>query len=256
MSDAELLPDTEPEAQQPVQHIVPPSAEFSEDPPPTNWSAVEAFNEACQLVNDALDCYDKHNSLLVDALIRTARLIEHWRGEHRHEIDAYLGAHAPVDVPATDKRPARPADEVLAIVKCVFHRQSKSQWTWHANALRQAFADGRTSDDMTVYFKDESPTARAVQWRDDRRNEQEATIETALAEAGVPTPAVNVETAVPKYRYQTMHVDKLFNVPRDVAQFEITITALRCKDGGFDLLVPVGSTRSKAKENPPGAGSK
>src|ERR1700730_13561396 len=87
MSNAEIGPS------QPVQPIVPPPAE---DASPTNWRAVDAFNEACRLVDDALGCFDQHNSLLVDALIRTARLIEHWRGEHRVEIDAYLGA-APKD---------------------------------------------------------------------------------------------------------------------------------------------------------------
>ena len=231
MSNAE----TEATPQQPVQPIVPSPVEFSEDARPPNWSAVDAFNDACRLVDDALGCIEKHNSLLVDALIRTARLIEHWRGEHRREIETYLGAH--------DLK-----DEVLAIVKCVFHRQSKSQWTWHANALRQAFADGRASDDMTMYFQDKNPTQRADQWRKARQDEiaaaRAARINTAAAAARAPSPeeiAAPAAEEAAKYRYETIHVDKLSNVPRKADAFEITVTVQRCKDGGFDLLVPVGT---------------
>jgi hypothetical protein len=87
------------------------------------------------------------------------RLVEDWRGEHRQEISAYLG----------DKAPADGEDDVLPIVKFVFARQDKKQWTWHANALRQALADGKTSDDLTAYFTLTPPTTAATRWSKDHR---------------------------------------------------------------------------------------
>jgi hypothetical protein len=154
--------------------------------PYTNWNATNEFNAACGLVDDALLCADRHVSLLVDALIRAAHLVEEWRGEHRSEIDAYLevGGHKPVDVLAKDGTVQKPADEILAIVKCVFHRLVKQQWNWRANALRQAFADKKTSDDMTVYFTLEAPTARAKKWSKDHRR--------------APKPRERLEVAIPK----------------------------------------------------------
>jgi hypothetical protein len=135
--------------------------------PYTNWNATKEFGAARQLVDDALECEERHDSLLVDALIRSARLAEEWRGEHRAEIDAYLRDLAPEL--AKDGTVKRPADPELAIVKCIFHRLSKQQHTWRSNALRQAFKDGRTADDLAVYFKEKPPTTRAKQWRNDHR---------------------------------------------------------------------------------------
>jgi hypothetical protein len=138
----------------------------------TNWNATNEFNAACQLVDDAVLCGERHVSLLVDALIRAGHLVEEWRGPHRDDIDAFLevGGNKPVDRPATDKRPAKPADEILPIVKCVFHRLSKQQWTWRANALRQAFADDIAANDLAVYFKEKPPTKRAEEWAEKHRS--------------------------------------------------------------------------------------
>jgi hypothetical protein len=77
------------------------------------------------------------------------------------EINAYLGGYRP----DLAKGVAR-GDEILAVVKCIFHK-AKQNHSWYANALRQAFADKRTADDMTVYFRVEAPTSRAKKWRKD-----------------------------------------------------------------------------------------
>jgi hypothetical protein len=91
---------------------------------------------------------------VIRALCLTLRLVEDWRGEHGQEISVYLG----------DKAPVAGEDDVLPIVKFVFARQDKKQWTWHANALRQALADGKTSDDLTAYFTLTPPTTAAKKW--------------------------------------------------------------------------------------------
>ena len=54
-----------------------------------NWTADAAFTEAKAGVDERFKHEELYHSLLVVDLIRTAGLIEHWRGPHRAEIDAY-----------------------------------------------------------------------------------------------------------------------------------------------------------------------
>jgi hypothetical protein len=129
-----------------------------------NWSAAERFKEA-EDAAEAIRCMDashktNRKEAIIGALCLALRLVEDWRGEHRDEIDAFLGKHAPTEKKSTGYKP----DEVLAIVKCVFHIEGAKQWTWHANAIRQALAEGKTADDAGAYFKLTPPTTAAEVW--------------------------------------------------------------------------------------------
>jgi hypothetical protein len=119
-----------------------------------NWNAADRFRVAFAAA-DAIHTTDvNHKEAICTALSVTLGLIEDWRAGHKEEMKAYLGKNAPEDG----------KDEVLPIVKCIFVRQNRKQWTWHANALRQAIAKGKTSDDLTVYFRATPPTKAAQEW--------------------------------------------------------------------------------------------
>src|SRR5437762_2710389 len=107
-----------------------------------NWTAAGRFKEACEAADAARDAGITHKEAVCEALRLTLCLVEDWRGDHRQEIADYLGTNAPKEG----------QDDVLAIVKHVFARQDKKQWNWHANALRQAIAENRTSDEVKAYF--------------------------------------------------------------------------------------------------------
>src|SRR5204863_6438845 len=119
-----------------------------------NWTAAGRFKEACEAADAARDAGITHKEAVCEALRLTLCLVEDWRGDHRQEIADYLGTNAPKEG----------QDDVLAIVKHVFARQDKKQWNWHANALRQAIAENRTSDEVKAYFAQTPPTTAAQAW--------------------------------------------------------------------------------------------
>ncbi len=51
-------------------------------------------------------------------------------------------------------------------MKWIFARHDKSQWTWYANAVRQALADKQTPDDLSSYFKATPYTTAPKTWRE------------------------------------------------------------------------------------------
>jgi hypothetical protein len=170
----------------------------------------------------------------------------------------------PVNVLAKDGTVRKPADEILAIVKCVFHREHKNNWTWHANALRQAFADSRTADDMAAYFKEHAPYYRAGQWvaarnrerqrrKDEEekralhdgfiknlvaagKTEEEAEVEFEAAPAGGDYIHAASRTAAPASEFVTLgHIDvEIPNAPPDEEIFEVRMR--RNPEGGFDIV--------------------
>lgn len=127
-----------------------------------NWTADARFKEACEAADATHSTDLSHKEAVCEALRRTLCLIEDYRGEHREEIASYLKGTAGL---ALDK------DDVLPIVKHVFARQDKRQWTWHANALRQAIADGKHADDLHAYFKATPPTQAAKKWSEAHRKQ-------------------------------------------------------------------------------------
>ena len=129
----------------------------------SNWSAPEAFKTAIGLADEVHQTDVDHRGSLIRALVCTASLVEHWRGPHKEEVNAHLESYRPDLAKGVAK-----GDEILAVVKCLFHNR-KQDHSWYANAMRQAFADKVKSDDMTVYFTTEAPTARATKWRQDHR---------------------------------------------------------------------------------------
>jgi hypothetical protein len=149
-------------------------------PAGANWSAPEAFTLAISLADAVHQTDVDHRASLVRALVCTARLIEEWRGEHREEIDANLGSYAPGLAKGVAK-----GDEILAVVKCIFHKR-KQDHSLYANALRQALnADKQHADDLAVYFTLEAPTKRAKQWSKDHRRPPKPTTRLEVAIPGV-----------------------------------------------------------------------
>jgi hypothetical protein len=127
-----------------------------------NWRADERFQAAFAAADATHTTDQNHRAAICEALRLTLQLVEGWRDGHQQAISNYLAKNAPKD-------DADINSVTLSIVKCVFARQDKKQWTWHANALRQANADGKTSDDLTAYFKAKPPTKAAQQWSKDHR---------------------------------------------------------------------------------------
>src|SRR5262249_52995660 len=109
-----------------------------------NWDAADRFKEACNAADAAHTADLSHKEAVCEALRRTLCLVEDFRGEHREEIATYLKS-------AGVKPDKLAKDDVLAIVQHVFARQDKRQWTWHANALKQAMAEKQTSDNLPAY---------------------------------------------------------------------------------------------------------
>jgi hypothetical protein len=139
-----------------------PSGVSNEQPSRPNWSAEARFKEACNAA-DATHAADlSHKEAVCEALRRTLCLVEDFRGEHKEEIATYL-----------ERMGVKPAklekDDVLAIVQHVFAWQDKRQWTWHSNALKQALADGATSENLHDYSKKTPPTQAAKKWSDANR---------------------------------------------------------------------------------------
>jgi hypothetical protein len=183
-------------------------------PPRANWSAQDLFNEACSAA-DATHATDlSHKEAIARALCLTLRLIEDWRGEHRAEINDYLGPRAPKDG----------KDDVLAIVKFVFARQDRRQWNWHANALKQAISEGKRSDDLTAYFKITPPTNAAKMWsKAHPKPGGKATLAAKPATAKVTQPA----TVVPEgYELvSSAHLLKLASMVEAATEFTSALGA-------------------------------
>jgi hypothetical protein len=126
-----------------------------------NWDVNSRFEEACKAadaihvaVADFKTADTNKKDVICRALCETLRLIEDWKGDHRPEISTKLGLAYP------DKG----EDAVLPVVKRVLREKSKNRWTWYANALRQALADERTSDNLTTYFIEHPVTTMATKW--------------------------------------------------------------------------------------------
>lgn len=191
------------------------------EPRRPNWSAAEHFQEAedaAEAIRN-MDASHKINrkEAVIHALCLTVRLVEDWRGEHRDEINAYLGKHAPAD----------DGDEVLAIVKCVFHHQGASQWTWHANAIRQALAEQKTADDVGAYFNSTPPTKAAELWTETQHNKRRG------RKAGTVEVGITCELPIP---YPEKGKEKKFTI------------RMR-KDGKLVILIPKQATNTKPKRS-------
>jgi hypothetical protein len=106
-----------------------------------------------------------HNAAIRQALFRCLQLVEDWKSDlYREKLTAYFRE----DYPQRAKKKGGGDDDVaavLVVVQCVFADEDKTQHNWHANALRQAMADGRTSENVVDYFeKVASPTDAAKKW--------------------------------------------------------------------------------------------
>jgi hypothetical protein len=103
-----------------------------------------------------------HNAAIRHALFRCLRLVEDWKSDlYREKLTSYLRVP---DYPQDHNRDDDVA-AVLVVVQCVFADEDKHQHNWHANALRQAMAEGRTSENVVDYFKKAlSPTDAAKLW--------------------------------------------------------------------------------------------
>jgi hypothetical protein len=155
-----------------------PSSETMAEVTRPNWNAADRVTEACEAAKAANGQNHKHKEAVCEALRLTLGLIEDWRGDHRDELAVVLAKHAP-----SKGKDGKDKDDVLAFVKYIFAQHDKAGWTWHSNALKQAISDGRTSDNLKMYFTTTTPTGAAKKWSKEHRKP--------------PKPPTRLEVAIP-----------------------------------------------------------
>src|ERR1700693_39020 len=131
-----------------------------------NYNAHERVKEAKDLANAAHAHLRANQAGNHKALARCLQLVEDWRGDHREKLTAYFRVP---DYPQKDGNDNDVA-AALVVVKCVFADCDRQMWQHHANALRQAMAEGRTAENVLDYFdKEMSERAAADKWAETRR---------------------------------------------------------------------------------------
>jgi hypothetical protein len=133
----------------------------------SNYNAHQRVKEAKDLANTAHARYREHVADNHKALAKCLGLLEDWKGDHREKLTAYFR------VPDYPQKKDDGDDDVaaaLVVVKCVFADCDRQMWQHHANALRQAMAEGKTAENVLDYFdKEVSENAAAGKWSATRR---------------------------------------------------------------------------------------
>jgi hypothetical protein len=181
-----------------------------------NWTAASAVQEARDAATEVQKADNRRSVHLCVALSHTFSLIFDWRHDQARKaaLADYMGKkNAPKE--GNDKRGYN--RDVLAFVKCVFLAEGAKQWTWHANALRQAFAAKQEPDTIGTYFHTTSPTAAAAVW-------------TKAHKKAMPAPAL--------VAFQTLDPKLAAIFTGDKAPIKVTLRPCQDCEAGVEIAVP------------------